>query len=195
MIIIFWPGISQILARWFLRTPTIVNNARYLQSVWCKSIIRCLRGVYLHLLKVFDRVLHDGLLYKLMSLGICENYYGLIHSFLSDRHWRLILNSQSSKWSHIKAGVPQGSILGPLLFLVYTNDLPEALAQMIPHYFQWFLILQDLQHFFMMTYWKCFVGLTSERWYLTQMPQNRLKRLFSFAKQAQVTTKLFILTM
>ena len=85
------------------------------------------RRAFLDLSKAFDRVWHDGLMYKLKTLGICGNYCGLIHSFLSDRHQRVVLNGQSSKWSHIMAGVPQDSILGPLLFLVYINDLPEGL--------------------------------------------------------------------
>ena len=75
------------------------------------------RGVFLDLSKAFDRVWHDGLIYKLTSLGICGNHYGLIYSFLSDRHQRMVSNGQSFNWSHVKAAVPQGSILGPLLFL------------------------------------------------------------------------------
>ena len=61
-------------------------------------------------------------------MGICGEYIGLIDSFLSDRFQRVLLNGQTSKWSQIKAGVPQGSVLGPLLFLVYINDLPEGLT-------------------------------------------------------------------
>ena len=60
-------------------------------------------------------------------MGICGEYIGLIDSFLSDRFQRVLLNGQTSKWSQIKAGVPQGWILGPLLFLVYL-DLPEGLT-------------------------------------------------------------------
>ena len=66
---------------------------------------------------------------------------------------------------------------------------------MIPHFFQWFMILQQLQHHFMINYWKFLDGLTSGRWYLTQIHQNSLKRLFSLTKQTQVTTELFILIM
>ena len=86
------------------------------------------RGVFQDLSKGFDRVWHDGLMYKLKALGICGNFYGLIYSFLSDRQQRVVLNVQSSKWSQIKAGVSQASMLEPLLFLVYINDLPEGLT-------------------------------------------------------------------
>ena len=86
------------------------------------------RGVFLDLSKAFDKVWHNGLMCKLKSLGICRKYYGLIHSFLNDRHQRVILKGQCSNWSKIKVGVPQGSILEPLLFFVYINDLPEGLT-------------------------------------------------------------------
>ena len=80
------------------------------------------RGLFLDLSKAFDRVWHDDLMYKLKCLSICGNYYGLIYSFLSDRHQRVVLNGQSSIWSHIRAGDTQGLILGPLLSLVYINN-------------------------------------------------------------------------
>ena len=77
--------------------------------------------------KAFDRVWYDGLLYKLKLLEICGRYYNLIQSFLDNRHQRVVLNGHSSKWSLVQAGVPQGSILDPQLFLVYINDLPQGL--------------------------------------------------------------------
>ena len=78
--------------------------------------------------KAFDRVWHSGLLYKLECNGICGNLLGIIQDFLHERKQRVVLNGQSSNWSAVSAGVPQGSGLGPLFFLVYINDLPKNLS-------------------------------------------------------------------
>ena len=62
-----------------------------------------------------------------MLLGICGRYYNLIQSFFDNSHQRVVVNGQSSKWSLVEAGVPQGSILASLLFLVYIKDLSQGL--------------------------------------------------------------------
>ena len=85
------------------------------------------RTVYLDISKAFDRVWHDGLIYKLKQCGVSGQLLLLIQSFLKDRKQRTVLNGQSSNWGDISAGGPQGSILGPLFFLVYINDLAVGL--------------------------------------------------------------------
>ena len=84
-------------------------------------------GVFLDISKAFDRVCHDGLLFKLKENGVSGNSLQLVTSFLSGRFQTVLLNGQTSDWETIQEGVSQGSILGPLFFLIYINDLKNNL--------------------------------------------------------------------
>ena len=81
------------------------------------------RPVFLCLSKVFNRVWHMGPLFKLKCNGINGNLFTLIESYLADRKQRVLLNGKCSEWAPICAGASQGSVLGPLFFLVCVNGL------------------------------------------------------------------------
>ena len=89
------------------------------------------RGIFLDISKAFDKVWHDGLIFKLHQNGICGEMIYILEDFLSDRKQRVVLNGQCSSWADIYAGVPQGYILGPLLFLVYVNGLTNYIKRHI----------------------------------------------------------------
>lgn len=109
----------------FMQGDSTVNQLTYLYNDISKALDEGLeiRAVFCDISKAFDRVWHRGLLSKLSSLGISDSLLGWFKSYLSDRKQRVVYTNTSSKWSTINAGVPQGSILGPLLFLTYINDI------------------------------------------------------------------------
>ena len=82
-----------------------------------------IRVIFFDISKAFDKVWHKGLLYKLHKAGICGKLLSWFSDYLSNRYQRVVLPVAVSDLSSINAGVPQGSILGPLLFLVYINDI------------------------------------------------------------------------
>ena len=85
-------------------------------------------GVFLDISKAFYKVWHKGLLLKLNQYVISGNLLKLLRDSLSCRKQRVVLNGQHSSWDKITAGVPQGSILGSLLFLIYINNLSNYIS-------------------------------------------------------------------
>ena len=106
------------------------------------------RSIFLDIAKAFDKVWHDGIIFKLTQNGISGNLLNLLRDFLNERKQRVILNGQFSTWKNVSAGVPQGSILGPLLFLIYINDLTEDLstnAKLFADDTSLFSVIHDIQ--------------------------------------------------
>ena len=81
--------------------------------------------VYLDFAKAFDRVDHQLLLKKLNNFGVGGNLLEWFRSYLKDRRQRVVVHGKASQELPVLSGIPQGSILAPLLFLIYVNDLPQ----------------------------------------------------------------------
>ena len=99
-----------------------------------RAFNRATQAVACDISKAFHIVWHAGLFHKLKSYRISVQIFGLISYFLSNRWLRVVLDGKSSQEYPVNAGVSQGAILGPTLFLLYINDLPDGVISNIAIY-------------------------------------------------------------
>ena len=80
--------------------------------------------------KAFDKVWHRGLLHKMKAYGITGNLVDWFSSYLKDRRQKVVIKNNSSTYCEISAGDPQGSVLDPLLFIIYINDIADKVVSL-----------------------------------------------------------------
>jgi hypothetical protein len=120
----------------FLPGDSTINQLVYLYNCFAEALDKKkdIHVVFCDISKAFDRVWHEGLLYKLQRNGIDGSLLAWCKNYLKNRKQRVLINGQHSNWKGINAGVPQGSVLGPLMFLIYINDIVDNISGNIKLY-------------------------------------------------------------
>ena len=131
----FWQnlGIFNPIQFGFLEGKSTVTQLLTCYNDWASSRNKSTPTdvVFLDFTKAFDSVPHERLLLKLKGYGIEGNLLKWFRNFLTNRQQRVVVRGTFSSWTHVKSGVPQGTILGPILFLIYVNDISSNISSSI----------------------------------------------------------------
>ena len=113
----------------FIKGRSCLTNLLTTLEHWTREMDRGkdVDVIYLDFAKAFDSVPHKRLLKKIEGYGISGQVLKWIRDFLHDRKQRVVYNDLASDWTEVWSGVPQGSVLGPTLFLIYVMDIPEEI--------------------------------------------------------------------
>ena len=133
---VFFPAPHEFAYRKFLgSTDALLTISHHLQSVdkMMESYI-----VQFYFSAAFDRVSHSGLLFKLKSIDVGGSVLSICRELFSNLNQRVVVDGATSEWIPIVPGVPQGSVLGPLLFILYTSEMFQLVILMTPRYKQLF---------------------------------------------------------
>ena len=154
-----------------------------------------MRGVFLDISKAFDKVWHSGLLFKLQAYGVQGQLLALLKAYLHDLQQRVVLKAQTPDWRKVNSGVPQGSVLGPLLFLIFINDLLDgitALCKIFADDTSLFSKVYDIDISAKELNSDFVIGFSNGKCNLIPIPINRQMKLFFLEKQKTALIPLLL---
>ena len=120
----------------FTPKKSITTNLLEAMNIWTEALMHDIPVdiLYLDYAKAFDTVPHQRLIHQVETFGITGNILKWIQAFLTDRQQKVLVNGSESSWSCVESGIPQGSILGPILFTLFVNDIPDLIKTSISMY-------------------------------------------------------------